>query len=76
MKPEYENLRIYAKKPDNTTIGLHTAFNAKYSISKEWNVFGEADLRIHSNEFISESAVDYNPVRTLNFRVGVSDDIK
>lgn len=76
MKPEYENLRIYAKKPDNTTIGLHTAFNAKYSISKEWNVFGEADLRIHSNEFISESAVDYNPVRTLNFRVGVSYDIK
>lgn len=75
-KPEYENLKIPVGKPDGSILGLHTAFNAKYSISKEWNVFGEADLRIHSNEFIYESAVDYNPVRTLNFRVGVSYDIK
>lgn len=77
MKPEYEYLRIYKNKPV-TNIGLHTAFNAKYALDsdKKWNVFGEADLRLHSNKFIYEAAVDYNPVRVMNFRFGVSYNIK
>ncbi len=77
-KPDCDNIVIYGSKPNNVTFGLHTAFNAKYALDsdKKWNVFGEADLRMYSKKFILEYAVDYNPVRTLNFRVGVSYDIK
>lgn len=76
VNPELEGYKFTTNKPDNVNIGLHTAFNAKYSISKSWNIFGEADLRFHTNKFITEYAVDYNPVRTLGFRLGVSYNIK
>ncbi len=75
-KPELEGVKFGNNKPEDMNIGLHTAFNAKYSINKDWNLFGEADLRFHSNKFITEYAVDYNPVRTLGFRFGVSYNIK
>lgn len=75
-KPELDGVKFWNNKPDNVTLGLHTAFNAKYSINKDWNLFGEADLRFHTNKFITEYAVDYNPVRTLGFRFGVSYNIK
>ncbi|MBQ5731502.1 MAG: hypothetical protein IIV57_07800, partial [Bacteroidaceae bacterium] len=75
-KPELEGVKFGNNKPEDMNVGLHTAFNAKYSINKDWNLFGEADLRFHSNKFITEYAVDYNPVRTLGFRFGVSYNIK
>ena len=75
-KPELEGVSIYNSKPEDMTLGLHTAFNAKYSLNKNWNLFGEADLRFHSNKFVTEYAVDYNPLRTLGFRFGVSYNIK
>lgn len=76
-KPELEGVTLSnSGKPEDMNIGLHTAFNAKYSISKDWSLFGEADLRFRSNSFITEYAVDYNPVRTLGFRFGISYNIK
>ena len=76
-KPELDGVKINTyNKAEELYLGLHTAFNAKYSINKDWNLFGEADLRFHSNSFISEGSLDYNPVRTLGFRFGVSYNIK
>lgn len=67
---------VYPKTPDENHWGFHTAFNTKYNINNKCGVFGEVDLRINKNKFMGEQLLDYNPVRTMSFRVGMSYNIK
>ena len=75
-KAEFEGSKLYLMKADDVKVGFHTAFNAKYKMTNKLNVFGEVDLRLNENKIIYENSLDYNPVRMLGFRLGLSYDIK
>ena len=57
--------------------GAHLGFNTRYSLTERLGLFGELDLRVYKNEYLGgESTLDYNPVRVLGARVGISFDLK
>ena len=62
--------------PEGYHIGGHLGFNTSYSLTKNLSLFGELDLRVYGNDYIYESSIDYNPVRILGGRIGVTYDIK
>ena len=64
------------RAPEGYHIGGHIGFNTSYSLTERLRLFGELDLRIYGNDYIYEQSIDYNPVRILGGRIGVTFDIK
>ena len=67
---------INDKAPDGMFLGLHTAFNCRYNINRNWGIFGECGLKFYKNEFMTEPYLDYNPIRAMSWQVGVNYKIK
>jgi|GEM_PF-3664812 len=60
-----------------TNLGGHLGFNTRYTFGNGFGVFGEADFRVYKNEFLPGfDNLDYNPVRILGARLGVTYNIK
>lgn len=62
--------------PKDKLLGLHAAFNCRYSITRHWGVFGELGVKIHENKYLWAPYVDYNPLRVLDLEFGVSFKIR
>lgn len=62
--------------PEKLQLGVHGAFNCRYSITRHWGVFGELGVKIHKNEYLWAPYVDYNPLRVIDFELGVSFKIR
>ena len=62
--------------PKDMLWGVHGAFNCRYSITRHWGVFGELGVKIHKNEYLWAPMIDYNPLRVLDFELGVSFKIR
>ena len=62
--------------PKDILWGIHAAFNCRYSITRHWGVFGELGVKIHENKYLWAPMIDYNPLRVLDFELGVSFKIR
>ena len=61
----------------STNWGAHLAFQSRYNFGNGFGLFGEADLRIYKNEFLPGfNQLDYNPVRIVGARLGITYNIK
>ena len=67
---------INDEAPDGMFLGMHTAFNCRYNINRNWGIFGECGLKFYKNEFMTEPYLDYNPIRAMSWQVGVNYKIK
>ena len=65
--------RSYSKEKQ---LGIHAAFNCRYSITHHWGVFGELGVKIHENKYLWAPYIDYNPLRVLDLEFGVSFKIR
>lgn len=64
------------KNNDDAHFGLHAAFNTSYNITPSFALFGEVGVRAYKNSFIPGEDLDYNPIKILNFNLGVSYRMK
>jgi hypothetical protein len=39
-------------------------------------LFGEVGVKVYKNEFMSETLLDYNPVRAVTWQLGVKYNLK
>lgn len=62
--------------PKDLLLGVHGAFNCKYSITPRWGVFGEFGVKIHKNEYLWAPQIDYNPLRVLDLEFGINFKIR
>lgn len=67
---------IKKRYKDGANIGLHAAFNTSYNITPLFGIFGEVGIRAYKNTFILAEDLDYNPIKILNFNLGVSYRMK
>ena len=74
--PSGSRLKLLREPSEENFPGFHTSFSTRYTLSRRLSLFGEVDLRMYGNEYISEHSVDYRPVRTMAFRGGISFDLK
>ena len=75
--PEGASVSMNRRVSEDNYWGAHVGFNTRYSLTDRLGLFGELDLRVYDNEYLgSEMTLDFNPVRHIGARVGISFDLK
>ena len=75
--PDGASVSMNRRVSEDNYWGAHLGFNTRYSLTGRLGLFGELDLRVYDNEYLgSEMTLDFNPVRHIGARVGISFDLK